>query len=129
MAAARTHIDALDVLPMNLPGLTASACWLCATAAQEVQVWPLSLPIVPDQRAGEAASVSAAAAAAAAAPPLLAQLQLERDVALDSPPTEMQPLGWRCLAVFCPYHPQLVAAWGVTQRKQVRSCPLLAPEP
>ena len=128
VAAARTHIDALDVLPMNLPGLTASACWLCATAAQEVQVWPLSLPIVPDQRAGEAASVSAAAAAAAA-PPLLAQLQLERDDALISLPTEMQPLGWRCLAVFCPYHPQLVAACGVTQRKQVRSCPLLAPEP
>ena len=131
VAAARTHIDALDVLPMNLPGLSASACWLCATAAQEVQVWPLVLPIVPDQRAGDTASVSAAAAAAAAAaaPPPLAQLQLERDDALISLPTEMQPLGWRCLAVFCPYHPQLVAACGVTQRKQVGSCDLLAPEP
>jgi hypothetical protein len=124
VAAARTNIDALDVLPMKLPGLDASACWLCATAAQEVQVWPLSAPLVPDQRGGDAASD-----AAAAAPPPLAQLQLERFDALISLPTEMQPLGWRCLAVFCPYHPQLVAACGVTQRKQVPSRALIAPEP
>jgi len=38
----------------------------------------------------------------------------------------MQPLGWRCLAVFCPYHPQLVAACGVTQRKQVHFYDFLA---
>ena len=125
VAAARTNIDALDVLPMKLPGLDASACWLCATAAQEVQVWPLSAPLVPDQRGGDAASDDAAAAA----PPPLAQLQLERFDALISLPTEMQPLGWRCLAVFCPYHPQLVAACGVTQRKQVPSRALIAPEP
>ena len=110
---------------MKLPGLDASACWLCATAAQEVQVWPLSAPLVPDQRGGDAASDDAAAAA----PPPLAQLQLERFDALISLPTEMQPLGWRCLAVFCPYHPQLVAACGVTQRKQVPSRALIAPEP
>ena len=114
VAAARTNIDALDVLPMKLPGLDASACWLCATAAQEVQVWPLSAIVPEDDDA---------------APPPLAQLQLERFDALISLPTEMQPLGWRCLAVFCPYHPQLIAACGVTQRKQVPSRALIAPAP
>ena len=114
VAAARTNIDALDVLPMTLPGLDASACWLCATAAQEVQVWPLSAIVPEDEDA---------------APPPLAQLQLERFDALISLPTEMQPLGWRCLAVFCPYHPQLIAACGVTQRKQVPSRALIAPAP
>ena len=78
---------------------------------------------MPDQRGGDDASDDDAA------PPPLAQLQLERFDALISLPTEMQPLGWRCLAVFCPYHPQLIAACGVTQRKQVPSRALIAPAP
>ena len=42
----------------------------------------------------------------------LATLELEGEQ-LVSLPAEMQALGWRCLAVFCPYHPSLVAACGV----------------
>ena len=51
------------------------------------------------------------------APPL-AHLRLEAEarVAL---PAELQAMGWRCLAVFCPYDPRVIAACGVTRQKLV----------
>ena len=113
------RVDSLDVLPSAPLGLLRSpaACWLCSTEQQEVQVWPLKESIVPDADGGPSSSAGARRSSTSSAPPL-AHLRLEAEE-LVKLPKAWQSSGWRCLAVFCPYNPQMIAACGVTHQRLV----------
>ena len=81
--ACAVRIEALDVLPVALAGLlrNPTACWLCSTEEQEVQVWPLSTTFVPDPPGGPSGGRSGMT-------PPLAHLRLEHEQLARTAPSE-----------------------------------------